>query len=237
VSSADEPGPDGGWAMQIVVHLPRPGSPEGDPPTRRALLEAVATAVGRLMDAANADDADPEWAAAIRRYEDGWIRKVVRRARGIGWRRVQDLPGIGVVHDGASVRALLPGPVAELPDTVRKLQVGGTDVAEAEPAEAEPADAEPADHTIAAAVAVVVNPAVTMTAGKTAAQVGHAAQLAWHAMPAGRRRAWAAAGCPVRLVAVSASGWREALDRAGAVVRDGGLTEVTPGTTTALAWW
>lgn len=228
MSSEDEPGPDGGWAMQIVVHLPRPGSPEGEPPTRRALLEAVATAVARLIDAGYADDADPEWAAALRRYEDGWIRKVVRRARGIGWRRVQDLPGIGVSHDGASVRALLPGPVGELPESVRKLQVGGTEVTDD--------GADPAPHTTAA-VTVVANPVVAMTAGKTAAQVGHAAQLAWHAMPAERRRAWVTAGCPVRLAAVTADGWREALDRSGVVVRDGGLTEVTPGTTTALAWW
>ncbi|TDD71742.1 hypothetical protein E1262_06025 [Jiangella aurantiaca] len=221
--------------MQVVVHLPRPGSPEGDPPTRRALLEAAATAVGRLVDAAYADDADPAWATAIRRYEDGWIRKVVRRSRGINWRRVQDLPGIGVEHDGASVRALLPGPVGDLPGEVRKLQVGGTEAAD-EPA-ADAPDAVDGDPPPPAALAVAVNPAVTMTAGKAAAQAGHAAQLAWHAMPSARRREWAAAGCPVRLVPVTQEQWTAALDRSGVVVRDGGLTEVTPGTTTALAWW
>ncbi|RIQ21162.1 hypothetical protein DY240_15860 [Jiangella rhizosphaerae] len=214
--------------MQIVVHLPRAGSPEGEPPTRRALLEAVATAVGRLVDTAYADDADPAWGAAIRRYEDGWIRKVVRRARGIHWRRVQDLPGVGVEHDGAGVRALLPGPVGELPDVVRKLQVGGT--------EAEPDD-DGGGPPPPGALAVAVNPAVTMTAGKAAAQAGHAAQLAWHAMPPARRREWAVAGCPVRVVRVTEGEWRAGLDHAAVVVRDGGLTEVTPGTTTALAWW
>ncbi|WP_203416993.1 peptidyl-tRNA hydrolase [Jiangella ureilytica] len=226
-----EPAADGGWAMQIVVHLPRPGSPEGDPPTRRALLEAVATAVGRLVGAACADDADPEWTAAFRAYEDDRIRKVVRRARGIAWRRVQDLPGVGVVHDGASVRALLPGPLSELSGDVRKLQVGGTEVTD------DGDDGAPGGPAVAAALAVVVNPGVTMTAGKTAAQAGHAAQLSWHAMPAGRRHDWTAAGCPVRLVSVSEDGWPAALGRAAVVVRDGGLTEVTPGTTTAVAWW
>ncbi|MBB5789613.1 peptidyl-tRNA hydrolase [Jiangella mangrovi] len=233
-----EPGPepDGGWAMQIVVHLPRPGSPEGDPPTRRALLEAVATAVGRLVDAAYADDADPRWSAAFRAYEGDRIRKVVRRARGIGWRRVQDLPGVGVVHDGASVRALLPVPVADTPDIVRKLQVGGTDIID-DGDGGGPGD-HPADPAVAAALAVVVNPGVAMTAGKTAAQVGHAAQLAWHAMPAARRRAWSAAGCPVRLVPVAPRDWPATTrNRAAVVVRDGGLTEVVPGTTTAVAWW
>jgi hypothetical protein len=230
-----EPDADGGWAMQIVVHLPRPGSPEGDPPTRRALLEAVATAVGRLVGAAYADDADPEWTAAFRAYEDDRIRKVVRRARGISWRRVQDLPGVGVVHDGASVRALLPGPLSELSGDVRKLQVGGTDIEPGDDGDGD--DGAPGGHTVAAALAVAVNPGVTMTAGKAAAQVGHAAQLAWHAMPAGRRHTWTAAGCPVRLVGVSEHDWPAALDRAAVVVRDGGLTEVTPGTTTAVAWW
>ncbi|WP_116948549.1 peptidyl-tRNA hydrolase [Jiangella endophytica] len=220
-------GPDA-WAMQIVVHLPRPGSAEGDPPTRRALLEAVASAVARLVDAGYADDADPEWAAAVRQYEDGWIRKVVRRARGIHWQRVRELPGVGVTHGGAGVRALLPGPVGELPDEVRRLQVGGTEVRDAE---GEPLDAEPA------ALAVALNPAVAMTAGKAAAQAGHAAQLAWHAMPPSRRREWTAAGCPVRLVPVPPREWATALDRVAVVVRDGGLTEVRPGTTTAIAWW
>ena len=218
--------------MQIVVHLPRPGSPEGDPPTWRALVEAVATAAGRLVDAGYGDDADPEWAAAVRRYEDGWIRKVVRRARGVHWRRVRELPGVGVTHDGASVRALLPGPVGDLPDEVRRLQVGGTDVADTADTLGEAGgDGDPA------ALAVALNPVVTMTAGKAAAQAGHAAQLAWHAMPADRRRAWSAAGCPVRLVHVPPQDWATASDRAAVVVRDGGLTEVTPGTTTAVAWW
>lgn len=225
-----EPAADGGWVMQIVVHLPRPGSPEGDPPTRRALLEAVATAVGRLVDAAYADDADPEWTAAFRAYEDDRIRKVVRRARGIAWRRVQDLSGVGVVHDGASVRALLPSPLGGLSGDVRKLQVGGTEVTD-------DGDDGPGDHPAAAPLAVVVNPGVAMTAGKAAAQVGHAAQLAWHAMPVGRRRTWTADGCPVRLARVSEDDWPATLDRAAVVVRDGGLTEVAPGTTTAAAWW
>lgn len=220
-------GPDA-WAMQIVVHLPRPGSPEGDPPTRRALLEAVATAAGRLVAAGYADDAAPAWAAAMRRYEDGWIRKVVRRARGVHWRRVRDLPGVGVTHDGASVRALLPGPVGELPDEVRRLQVGGTDVED---------DGDDGREPEPAALVVAVNPGVTMTAGKAAAQAGHAAQLAWHAMPAQRRREWTAAGCPVRVVGLPSGDWAAALDRAAVVVRDGGLTEVGPGTTTAIARW
>ncbi len=228
-----EPGPDGGWAMQIVAHLPRPGSPEGDPPTRKALLEAVATAVGRLVDAGYADDADPEWAAAIRHYEDGWIRKVVRRARGIGWRRVQDLPGVGVVHDGASVRALLPGPADAVPDDVRKLQVGGTEVAD----DADEATPEGEHDDQPAAITVVTNPAVTMTAGKAAAQAGHAAQLAWHAMPSARRDDWAAAGCPVTVLSATDADWATALAGAAVVVRDGGLTEVRPWTTTAIAWW
>lgn len=240
------PGPGGGWAMQIIVHLPRPGSPDGDPPTRRALLEAVATAVGRLVDACYADDADPEWAAAIRHYEDGWIRKVVRRARGIGWRRVQELPGVGVEHDGASVRALLPGPADAVPDDVRKLQVGGTEAAPADgSADAEAAtDGRPAvvegDHPRPATLTVITNPAVTMTAGKAAAQAGHAAQLAWHAMPSARRDDWAAAGCPVTVLAATDADWASAPARAAGaavVVRDGGLTEVRPGTTTAIAWW
>ena len=41
---------------------------------------------------------------------------------------MDELPGVTITLDGAEVRALLPGPVAELDRRVSRLQVGGTDV-------------------------------------------------------------------------------------------------------------
>ena len=56
------------------------------------------------------------------------IRKIARRARGAHWAAVQELPGVTWTVGGAQVRALLPGPVDEVPKVVSRLQIGGTDL-------------------------------------------------------------------------------------------------------------
>jgi peptidyl-tRNA hydrolase len=65
-----------------------------------------------------------------------------------------------------------------------------------------------------------------MTTGKAAAQCGHAAHLLLRA-----RGAWP--GLRVRVV--DADEWSRAVAEADVVVRDGGFTEVAPGTMTAVA--
>ncbi len=121
---------------------------------------------------------------------------------------------------GAEVRALLPGPVDEVPRVVSRLQIGGTDLDADEPGE--PAPGSPV---------IWVNAALDMTVGKAAAQVGHGSMIyaAVHglsAVPAFAVRnaegdRWA------ELCTVAAAG------RAVAV-RDAGFTEVAPGTVTCV---
>ena len=76
-----------------------------------------------------------------------------------------------------------------------------------------------------------------MTVGKTAAQCGHATQLAWRAMTL---------GAPDRLAASRFSGtggasrraaWAELAATAPVCVMDAGFTEIAPGTVTTLARW
>ena len=66
----------------------------------------------------------------------------------------------------AQARALLPGPVDDVPKVVSRLQIGGTDLEPDDPGPPRPG--VPVIH---------VNAALEMTVGKAAAQVGHASML------------------------------------------------------------
>ncbi|MBO2464368.1 hypothetical protein [Actinomadura violacea] len=215
-----DPLDDPPWAMQLVVRAEK-----ADPPAHGAVCEAAATAVVRLLTDPRATEPDGEWRQAVHEWESRRIRKVTRRARGVRWPEAQALPGVTVEHAGAQVRAFPPGPVADVPPQLAKLQVAGLDLADAEDPPAPPAPPY---------AALALNPDVTMTTGKAAAQSGHAAQLL---LRQGRRKdvaAWVEAGAPVHLVRDVA--WARCVKEADVAVRDGGFTEVPPGTMTAIAW-
>ncbi|GAA4626226.1 aminoacyl-tRNA hydrolase [Actinoallomurus vinaceus] len=199
------------WAMQLALRIEKAA-----PPAHLAICEAAAMAVVRLL-------ADPrsapggEWYDAVAGWEVRRIRKVARRARGARWVALAELPGVLVDHDGALARAFVPGPVTEVPPEISKLQVGGTDL---------PRDDEPKPPPEPPYALVTLNPHVAMTTGKAAAQSGHAAQLLLRA-----RGEWP--GLRVRVL--EADDWDRSVAEADVAVRDGGFTEVAPGTMTAVA--
>jgi peptidyl-tRNA hydrolase len=206
--------------MQLVVRAEK-----ADPPGHGAVCEAAATAVVRLLTDPRAAEPDGEWREAVHEWESRRIRKVTRRARGVRWPEAQALPGVTVEHAGAQVRAFPPGPVADVPPALAKLQVAGLDLPDAE----EPAPPPPPPYA-----AIAINPDITITTGKAAAQCGHAAQLL---LRQGRKKdvaAWVAGGSVVWLARDVP--WRECVKKATVAVRDGGFTEVPPGTMTAIAW-
>ena len=220
------------WAMQIALRDDRP-----ERPAHLAVCEAVAISVVRLL-ADPRSRGDGEWAARVAAWEGLAIRKVVRRGRGPRFAAVEALPGVGVEHAGAVVRAFPPLPVDQVPPELGKLQVAGTDVPEL----GRPAPAG------AGVLSVALNPGPVMTTGKAAAQCGHAAQLAWWAL--GRPPAadpeqpdgpgvsrWARTGFAVRVLLAEPPDWPMLARRAPVSVRDAGHTEVAPGTMTAIAWW
>ena len=206
--------------MQLVVRAEK-----ADPPGHAAVCEAAATAVVRLLTDPRAAEPGGEWRDAVREWESRRIRKVTRRARGVRWPEAGTIPGVTVEHAGAQVRAFPPGPVSDVPPELAKLQVAGLDLA---------GGREPGPPPEPPYAALALNPDVTITTGKAAAQCGHAAQLLLR--QGGRRdvAAWVGAGAPVHLVADVP--WRRCVKQAKAAVRDGGFTEVPPGTMTAVAW-
>ena len=140
--------------------------------------------------------ADPEWIARP--------GKVVLRARSPSqWARVLEEP-----HAAASdgVVALPPRRRSERGDALTKIQAMSTEL-------------EPPPADVRARLVYALNPAVTMSSGKTLAQIAHAAVMA------------AQLGLDVSRARVIAPA---TFDLPGCVaeVRDAGLTEVPPGTIT-----
>jgi peptidyl-tRNA hydrolase len=211
VNGHEDPADQPPWAMQLVLRVEK-----GEPPAHLAVCESAAMAAVTLLGDPRSEPGG-EWHEAVAAWEDRRIRKVVRRARGIRWEALGDLPGVLVDHEGAPARAFVPGPVTEVPAAISRLQVGGTDLER---------DDEPKPPPAPPYALVELNPGVTMTTGKAAAQSGHAAHLLFRA-----KGAWP--GLRVRVV--EPADWGRAVAEADVVVRDGGFTEVAPGTMTAVA--
>jgi hypothetical protein len=148
--------------------------------------------------------------------------KVCLRARTESqWRQVLEEPHAAA---GDTVVALPPRRRSERGPLLERLQAMSTEL-EPPPAEAPP---------VPGAVAYLLNPALTMSSGKTIAQIAHAAVMA---ADSGAREDWVAAGCPAQVLAPRPAAFEAACTREdlAAKVVDAGLTEVPPGTVTVLA--
>ncbi|MCQ4044403.1 peptidyl-tRNA hydrolase [Streptantibioticus rubrisoli] len=207
------------FVLPLVVRIERDA-----PPARTDALETSARAVlAFLSDPRTADGG--EWAELLRGWEDGRIRKVVRRARGAEWRRAESLPGITVEGRSARVRVYPPVPLDGWPKELAKLQVSGTELADPEPVGA-PDPQLPV---------LWLNPDLEMSAGKAMAQTGHAAQLAWWALPDAARTAWRDSGFALAVRTPKPSYWAELAESGLPLVRDAGFTEIAPGSCTVIA--
>jgi hypothetical protein len=217
----------------VRVRAMEPASPD---PLRMYLVlrrGAVATLAraGELAGAAAvaclrtfADDPGQREAIAQWRPRPG---KVCLRARTLAqWEQVLAEPGAVVAGDpeGEAVAALTPRRRSERGPLLERLQAMSTAL------ESAPARAD--DGYGRAALTYALNPAATMSSGKTVAQIGHAAVMAGD-----RLEDWVAAGCPGRVLAPDAATFASLAARSDCVARvvDAGLTEVPPGTITVIA--
>ena len=211
------------YALPLVVRVEKSA-----PPARTDALEGAARAVLVFLcdpRVTGVDGVDGEWTAAARAWQDARIRKVVRRARGAAWERASALPGIAVRQGSAEVRVYPPVPVDGWPADLARLQVSGTEFEDPEPP-AEPGPGVPV---------LWLNPELPMSAGKTMAQAGHGAQLAWWGLEPRDRYGWKDRDFDLRVRTATAGQWRQLLASGLPVVTDGGFTEVAPGSATVVA--
>ncbi|MFF4972161.1 peptidyl-tRNA hydrolase [Streptomyces sp. NPDC001083] len=206
------------FVLPLVVRIERAA-----PPARTDALETAARAVLTILGDERSLG-DGEWAQAMRDWQDARIRKVVRRARGAEWRRAEALPGITVTGKSAEVRVFPPVPLDGWPKDLARLQVSGTDLDDPEP----PVDAD------ATAPTLWLNPHLDMSAGKTMAQAGHGAQLAWWELSDEERAAWRDAGLPLAVRTAEKGRWGELVVSGMPLVRDAGFTEIAPGETVVV---
>lgn len=217
------------YVLYLVVRRERAASFAG-------LLAAAAAATIRC-DRAFRDD--PAWSAAIAAWHAESYRKVTLRANERDWPRLLDREPHVLATDpgtGEPLVAALPVRRRSAADGfLRNLQAYALDPADLHgPTPPEPAGV----HAL-----VALAPGLGMSAGKAAAQVGHAALMGadrpaaalpdqgWDAAV----RAWEAAGWPIRVVPTTPRGWAEAeVTLPSVVVTDSGITEVAPGSRTVL---
>ena len=149
-------------------------------------------------------------------FEDWWrhsFRKVCLRAEPREWEELRELD-----HERVGDVACLPPLRRSVRDRVLVRMQTLSDEADELP---------PFDGEDRGELTFVVASALRMSAGKTLAQIGHAALMA-DLGTAGDR------GLDLRVFGQGADGWSALAESAEAVVRDGGLTEIAPGSETVL---
>lgn len=198
-----------------------------DPPSTQAICAAAALATIQLLDDERSRPGG-EWHDAVAAWNGNRIRKLVRRGRATAWQKAQEPDGVTVARDGAEVRAYVPGPLAETPRELAKLQIQSTDLDEPERIDELP---------VLSGLVIGVTPLVEMSWGKQAAQCAHAGQWAWMRSDPEVVARWDAAGRPITVVHPTLELWNELHPRSTVQIHDGGFTEIPAGTNTAIALW
>jgi peptidyl-tRNA hydrolase len=198
---------------------------------------AVASARATLSVARLADK--PDLAARFAAWYAGSFRKITLRAGERDWARLLEQESPLGLDDAADpcVAALPPLAKSARSGFLRGLQAYVLPTGELSSTELEIDLERPT-------LLLSVNPSLTMSAGKFAAQIGHAVLLARRAISelgAGEAwraslAAWEAQGEAVAFVRSSVAGWAACLaERDCVVVTDSGLTEIEPGSHTIAA--
>lgn len=242
ISGHHDPAGEAPWALPLVVRVEKHTTA-----THEAVCAAAARAVVLLLADPRSQPGGP-WHPAITRWQDGRIRKVVRRARASRWDATSTLDHVTVTDDGATVRAFVPTATDQVPDVLRRLQVSGLDLPTRSAA---PVGDDTANDTLDASstgmlddlgratvpqVVVALTPHLRLSTGKAAAQAAHAAQLSAAALPDDVHSAWVGHRAPLHVTFPDADAWASIAEAAPVQIRDAGFTEIPPNSLTAVAW-
>lgn len=210
--------------MQLIARVEK-----NSPPDVVDLCAAAGAAAVGLVE--HSELHEPVWQEAIETWTaTGRIRKLVRRARGAAWERAQAVAGVTAQEGTAMVRAIVPSPMDEVPSEIAKLQIRSSPLP---PPELTTFLPDLGRH----AMLVALNPGPAMSWGKQCAQAAHAAQLLWTRSTVDERESWRSAERRIVVAHPTVELWDQLADDEVVEVRDGGFTEVAPGTFTALARW
>ena len=181
--------------------------------TTRPFVELATAAALATRRCAHRFRDDDRWRDG---FEDWWrhsFRKVCLRAEPREWEELRELD-----HERVGDVACLPPLRRSVRDRVLVRMQTLSD---------EAGELPPLDGDDRGELTLVVASDLGMSAGKTLAQIGHAALMA-DLDTAGDR------GLDLRVVGQGSDGWSALAESAEAVVRDGGLTEIAPGSETVL---
>ena len=221
ISAHSDPENESPWAMQIVVD-------ESYLPTPLELAHAVSHAVLAYLHTATID---PARGAAVTRWMQGRIRKVLRRAKNARWEALEEVDGLTTTTGNTTVRVFTPCAMTEIPKILSRCQVSGLKVAEETQAkwtdEAEGHDAP---------LTIFQNRSLGMSPAKAAVAAAHVAHLTSDRMDDEIYEQWRSKGYPL---AVSTLGEISpaVADSATVKIHDAGLTEVIPGSVTAIGFF
>jgi peptidyl-tRNA hydrolase len=222
ISAHEDPEGESPWALQCVVE-------ETTDFSEQELSHALSIAVLNFLDAAKEN---PEWNAAVARWKQGRIRKILRRARNSRWTKLEDDEGLTTVTNGISVRVFVPSAMDSIPANIKKCQVSGLNVSH-----------KPSVSNPGAMLTVNINSALDMSAGKAAVACAHVAQLMSEQLGDDGYLLWKNAGFALDIDYLDVPYFNEVqfpieIDEiADVIIHDGGLTEVEPGSITAVGFW
>lgn len=217
ISAHADPEGETPWAMQFVVKDTKDFTP-------LQLANAVATATSRFLD--SIEHGTPR-ANAVKRWMEGRIRKILRRAKNSAWNALEELPHETYTVEGVEIRVFDPSSMDEIPRAIAKCQVSHLTTLPEEKAKTGSPEA---------LLDIYTNRSLEMSPAKAAIAAGHVAQLIGLKLSADDYEKWKKAGFTVRTSTLGALGEFEA-QAASVAVRDAGLTEVPSGSITAIGIW